>query len=49
MYPHLNMCFHVCILAVERADAIARQADLVAALSLEVLKGTTKAFDSGMY
>ncbi|OXB76921.1 UNVERIFIED_CONTAM: hypothetical protein H355_002392 [Colinus virginianus] len=32
--------------AVERASAIARQADIVAALTLEVLKGTTKAFDS---
>lgn len=33
--------------AVERAQAIARQADIIAALTLEVLKGTTKAFDSG--
>lgn len=33
--------------AVERAIAIARQADIVAALTLEVLKGTTKAFDTG--
>ena len=33
--------------AVERAQAIARQADIVAALTLEVLKGSTKAFDSG--
>jgi len=33
--------------AVERAEAIARQADIIAALTLEVLKGTTKAFDSG--
>lgn len=33
--------------AVERASAIARQADIVAALTLEVLKGTTKAFDTG--
>lgn len=33
--------------AVERALAIARQADIIAALTLEVLKGTTKAFDSG--
>lgn len=33
--------------AVERADSIARQADIVAALSLEVLKGTTNAFDIG--
>lgn len=32
--------------AVERAEAIARQADIIAALTLEVLKGTTKAFDS---
>ncbi|XP_057296133.1 histidine ammonia-lyase-like [Hydractinia symbiolongicarpus] len=30
--------------ALERASAICRQADVVAALSLEVLKGTTKAF-----
>ncbi|NXG50657.1 HUTH lyase, partial [Psilopogon haemacephalus] len=32
--------------AVERAGAIARQADIIAALTLEVLKGTTRAFDS---
>lgn len=32
--------------AVERAKAIAQQADIIAALTLEVLKGTTRAFDS---
>uniref|UniRef100_A0A8B9HT57 Histidine ammonia-lyase n=1 Tax=Astyanax mexicanus TaxID=7994 RepID=A0A8B9HT57_ASTMX len=32
--------------AVERAESIAMQADVIAALTLEVLKGTTKAFDS---
>jgi len=32
--------------AVERAFYIARQADVVAALTLEVLKGTSRAFDS---
>ena len=37
----------VCLSAVERAGAIARQADIIAGLSMEVLKGTTKAFDSG--
>jgi len=30
-----------------RAEAIARQADIVAAMTLEVLKGTTRAFDAG--
>ena len=41
--------YHVIwVLGVERADAIARQADVVAAITLEVLKGTTKAFESGM-
>lgn len=35
--------------AVERAGAIARQADIIAALTLEVLKGTTRAFDTGEY
>lgn len=35
--------------AVERATAIARQADIVAALTLEVLKGTTRAFDSDIH
>ncbi|NWZ44474.1 HUTH lyase, partial [Brachypodius atriceps] len=35
--------------AVERAGAIARQADIVAALTLEVLKGTTRAFDSDIH
>ena len=41
--------FALCIISVacERADAIARQSDVVAALTLEVLKGTTNAFDSG--
>lgn len=35
--------------AVERAGIIARQADVVAALTLEVLKGTSRAFDSGQF
>ncbi|PAA68187.1 hypothetical protein BOX15_Mlig010907g2 [Macrostomum lignano] len=35
--------------AVERCEAIARQADVVAALSLEVLKGTSRAFDSDIH
>ncbi|VDM49082.1 unnamed protein product [Toxocara canis] len=34
-------------LALERADQIAKQADVIAALSLDVLKGTTKAYDAG--
>ena len=34
--------------AVERAGIIARQADVVAALTLEVLKGTSSAFDTGL-
>lgn len=33
--------------AVERASIIAREADVVAALTLEVMKGTSRAFDSG--
>lgn len=33
--------------AVEKSCAIARQADVIAALSLDVLKGTTRAFDPG--
>ena len=32
---------------MERAGIVARQADIVAALTLEVLKGTSAAFDSG--
>jgi len=32
--------------AVERSRLIAKQADVIAALSLEVLKGTTRAFDA---
>ncbi|CAG2202395.1 HAL [Mytilus edulis] len=32
--------------AVERAESIARQADVVAAFTLDVLKGSTRAFDS---
>lgn len=35
--------------ALERAEAIARQADVVAALTLEVLKGTSRAFDSKVH
>ncbi len=35
------------ISAVERASLIAKQADIIAALTLDVLKGTTSAFDSG--
>merc|ERR1712018_774288 len=35
--------------AVERASIIARQADVVAALTLEVLKGTSRAFDSDVH
>lgn len=33
--------------AVERALAVARQADIIAALTLEALQGTKKAFHSG--
>ncbi|XP_074646941.1 histidine ammonia-lyase-like isoform X2 [Tubulanus polymorphus] len=32
--------------AVERSSSIARQSDIVAAITLDVLKGTTKAFDT---
>ncbi|XP_066445965.1 histidine ammonia-lyase [Eleutherodactylus coqui] len=35
--------------AVERANAIAKQADIIASLTLEVLKGTTRAFDSDIH
>ncbi|XP_038666834.1 histidine ammonia-lyase-like isoform X1 [Scyliorhinus canicula] len=35
--------------AVERATAVAQQADIIAALTLEVLKGTTRAFDSDIH
>ncbi|RWS07028.1 histidine ammonia-lyase-like protein [Dinothrombium tinctorium] len=35
--------------ALEKAAAIAKQADIVAALSIEVLKGTTCAFDSHIH
>ena len=37
-------CFHV---ALERASAICRQADIVGAMSMEVLKGTSKAYREG--
>ncbi|KAK0393380.1 hypothetical protein QR680_000183 [Steinernema hermaphroditum] len=36
-------------LAVERAHNIARQADVIAALSLDVLKGTTRAYDADIH
>eukprot|EP00794_Sanderia_malayensis_P006363 gene6363-7091_t len=35
--------------AIERAAAIARQADIIAAMTLEVLKGSTKAFDKAIH
>ncbi|XP_068163526.1 histidine ammonia-lyase-like [Antennarius striatus] len=35
--------------AVERALCVAKQADIIAALTLEVLKGTTKAFHSAIH
>jgi len=31
-----------------RAEAVTKQADVIAAITLEVLKGTTKAFDAGI-
>jgi len=34
---------------LERAHSIAKQADIVAAMTIEVLKGTTKAFDSDIH
>ena len=37
------------IIALEKAKTISKQADIIAALSLEVLKGTTKAFSKGRY
>ncbi|KAG8137986.1 hypothetical protein E2320_003925 [Naja naja] len=47
--PKINMITSLGCEAVERASAIARQADIVAALTLEVLKGTTKAFDTDIH
>ena len=35
--------------AVERASAIARQADVVAALTLDVLKGSCRAYDADIH
>uniref|UniRef100_A0A673C446 Histidine ammonia-lyase n=1 Tax=Sphaeramia orbicularis TaxID=375764 RepID=A0A673C446_9TELE len=35
--------------AVERALAVAKQADIIAALTLEALRGTTKAFNSAVH
>ena len=34
--------------AVVRAENLARQADVIAALTLDVLKGTTRAFDASL-
>ena len=42
----VSLTSHV-ISAVERAMNIANQADVIAALSLEVLKGTSRAYDPG--
>ncbi|KAE9549474.1 hypothetical protein FO519_007314 [Halicephalobus sp. NKZ332] len=36
-------------LAVQRAENIAKQADVIAALTLDVLKGTTQAYDSKIH
>jgi histidine ammonia-lyase len=35
--------------AIERSEAIARQADVIAALTLDVLKGTCSAFDADIH
>ena len=35
--------------ALHRAEMIAKQADIVAALTLDALQGTPKAFDYGMH
>ena len=35
--------------AVERASIVAKQADVVAAMTLEMLKGTSRAFDSDVH
>jgi len=43
------MVFSFRLLAVERARLIAKQADVIAAMSLEVLKGTSRAFDARKY
>ena len=37
------------ILALARAIAISRQADIIAAMSLDCLKGTSRAFDSRIH
>ena len=42
-------CILIVCLAVSRAKNIARQADIVAALTLEVLQGSIAPFDPGMY
>ena len=44
-----QMAFFSDSIAVERAGAICRQADVIAALTLDVLKGTTRAFDSSKF
>lgn len=51
-FPIRNLYFEIIdksdlFAALERADQIAKQADVIAALSLDVLKGTTRAFDAG--
>ena len=45
----INLALFLGAEAIERAGIIARQADVVAGLTLEVLKGTSRAFDSGKY
>ena len=42
-------CMYSYCLAVSRAKNIARQADVVAALTLEVLQGSIAPYDAGMY
>lgn len=43
----LTVFLSACV-AVHRAKNIARQADIVAALTLEVLRGSVMAYDPGM-
>ena len=45
----MSVCVLVYVAALVRAEVISEQADIIAALTVDVLNGTVKAYDKGMY
>ena len=45
----MSVCVLVYVAALVRAEVISEQADIIAALTVDVLNGTVKAYDQGTY